>query len=1053
MPRDSPQREGKRSPVRSLSRYALAGGAAGALCALGDFGASWLWLTLWQDRLGLLWKLLLLQSAIGLIAGALAGSLAVAGRALGEARARRLPAQGDGKVRERSLRRWQPVPLLLLASPGLVAVAHLLFSGGKMSRLPAQGALVAVAALILIAGAYIALRLGAALHRWSASGSPRRARWIGAALLGLHFALTKADQGILPKLYDYLHGALSVLAWATAALALAILAGSFERARAVLARRPSLGAWLVPVALAGLALGVWSLDRDPNVRVALFDARASNSRSLLQGLGPVLRTTGDARASAASIARARARRARRGIVDTDGLPSLPEAHVLLVTVDALRADHLGLYGYEREISPNLDRFAEESIVFERAYAQAPHSSYSLCSLMTSEYLHETVDLGHPLPEATLPGLMAEAGYHTAAFFTLGIFHTEGERLSRYHDDAFGFARREHSSLKAERRTDAALEEVDRIVEQGEPPSLLWVHYFDVHEPYEETALGTSELDRYDGEIRNVDTAFERLIREARARFERDVVIMVSADHGEEFRDHGGVYHGSTLYEEQVRVPLIVHVPGLEARRVPQPVELVDVAPTTLSLLDLPTAETMRGDDLRPLLAGREMDLGPAFSAVSHMRMATIWPHKIIANLRFNLFELYDLEADPGERVNLAGEEPERLEEMKGEVYAFLDSLQGQSDPQRVAIDRGRLGDRRAVEPLCALIQDEAADTEMRREAARILARLADRRAAEPLLATIASDNALVSAEAAIALGRQYDDRAKAPLRRLVHAEDPDIRTRAAVSLGRLRDPEAVPALIDALYHSREQYEREEAVRWLGRLRDPRAVEPLIRLIPEFRIRYLTVVALGHIGDMRAYEPLVSMLGWEHHSNIRDNVTRALGQLGDPRAAELLVPIAADEPGHKYVFEALVRLSAIERGLIGGADLSAEQGARGDFTDCEEGPTHHDWDYLGRTFCRTREASATLTLAVPEAVSRAAHGVVAIRLKRADDAAPTEVQLTLDGASLATVSADGRWTAHRFELPSLDTGAAELGLRAADESARVALDHVLLLPSAQPFDPS
>src|SRR5690606_7471572 len=114
-----------------------------------------------------------------------------------------------------------------------------------------------------------------------------------------------------------------------------------------------------------------------------------------------------------------------------------------------------------------------------------------------------------------------------------------------------------------------------------------------HEPYRETRFGTTDMDRYDSEIRKVDDHLGRLVREARARLQRDVIVVISADHGEEFRDHGGLYHGSTLYEEQVRVPLIVSAPDLAPRRVRAPVELVDVAPTLLGMLDRPVPASMR----------------------------------------------------------------------------------------------------------------------------------------------------------------------------------------------------------------------------------------------------------------------------------------------------------------------------------------------------------------------------------------------------------------------------------------------------------------------------
>ena len=243
-------------------------------------------------------------------------------------------------------------------------------------------------------------------------------------------------------------------------------------------------------------------------------------------------------------------------------------------------------------------------MFERAYAPAPHSSFSLCSLMTSEYLHETLDLGHPAPQATLPRLLAAAGYHTAAFYTQGIFHTAGERLAGYEREAFGFALHDQVTYTAEELTDRALAEIDRVVARGEQSSLLWVHYFDVHEPYRSTHFGSGDMERYDSEILHVDRELERLIRGARERLSRDVIVVIASDHGEEFHEHGGVYHGSTLYEEQVRVPLIVQAKGLAPRRVADAVSTLDITPTLLGLLGLPSEPQMRGRDLRPLALGQ-----------------------------------------------------------------------------------------------------------------------------------------------------------------------------------------------------------------------------------------------------------------------------------------------------------------------------------------------------------------------------------------------------------------------------------------------------------------
>lgn len=1041
------------APIRSVSRGALVGAGASIVVALGDYGAAWMWQPLFRDRVSLLWRMFAIHVPIGAIVGALICAIALgAGGPLARVSAR--IAHGDSERTHLWRRRLFPAPFVALAGPLLAWVAHLLFTGGSASRLPARSALVAIAALGLVAGLYVAVRLGRVVFERARDLRPARGRVVALALLALQFLIGKVDQTFYPKLYGYLHACLAAAGWLVAALAVAVAAMHLPRLRRLeerLGARALLG--LAPLA-ALLAFALGTLDGDQNVRVALFDPRAASSRSLMQGLETVLSGTSTG-ASAEAIERARRERERlRAALRADGLPVAADAHVLLVTIDALRADHLGTYGYERGLSPNLDRLASEAVVFERAYAAAPHSSYSLCSLMTSEYVHETVDLGLPLPDATLPRALAEAGYQTAGFYTLGIFHTEGERLSKYRDDAFGLALHDHSDTTAEAKTDEVLDEVDRIVARGEPPSFLWVHYFDVHEPYDDRSLGDSDIDRYDGEIRIADRAFGRLLSEVERRFQRDVVVVVSADHGEEFRDHGGVYHGSSLYEEQIRVPLIVRAPGLAPRRVVAPVETVDIAPTVLALAGVPAPRTMRGDDLRALAVGRIDTMGPAFAAVTHKRMAVRWPYKLIADLRFNLYELYDLAADPRERTNLAGSRPELLDELRGEVYAWLDSLRaageadGRRDPHVAALDLGRLGDRRSVEPLAALIADESAPIDARREAGRILGRLADPRSADMLVRAMSSREPLVAAEAAIALGRMYDARAKDALRELVFSEDPDLRVRSAVSLGRLRDPAAVPGLVDALRIADERYEREEAVRWLGRLHDGRAVEPLIALIPEFRLRHLIVIALGDIGDARALPTLLDMLDWEHHTNIRDNVVRALGQLADPRARERIVAVAASEPDSKSAGESLVRLGTIEAGLVGGTDVSpASTGHRG-LAACRAGPLRHDWEYLQRTTCETRGRRATLRLVVPPAIADATDGATAIlRARRADTGDAVAVRVALGDTPLDPVRIDGQWSEYRWPIPagSLRAGALRASIEVDDAATRLSLDHFLLVP--------
>jgi arylsulfatase A-like enzyme len=1030
--------------VRAAAVGCLLGWVAGLATALSDFGAHWLWLEGMRDRAALLVRLVGLQLPAGAWLGALIGAAVGLTDALIDRAAARTTLSAVAVDRARAAR------TTALLAPAVVWVGLSLFGGGMMSRLPAKNALEAIVCGALLGGtlslAYLAQCGDAATRQ-----RPRARRWLAAGAFGVALGLGKLNQWLLPKLYDNVHGALSAAAF------VAFMAAGFlllvprlrpRTTRALMyALAPSLvlAAWLLSLTLA-------ALDDNQNVRVALLHPNAAHSRSLMQAIAPIWIEPAQRRAMEQAKQKARLARTLRKRVRGAG-PVLEDAHVLLITVDALRPDHLGAYGYKRPTSPELDKLAAQSVLFERVYAPAPHSSYSLCSLMTSEYLHETLDLGHPAPTDTLASVLAQAGYHTAGFYSEGIFHTAADRLERYEHDAFGFALHDQVTYTAEELTDRVLQEVDRTVARGEPNSFFWVHYFDVHEPYRSTHFGSSDMDRYDSEILHVDGQVARLVREVRKRLSRDVIVVVSADHGEEFYDHGGVYHGSTLYEEQVRVPLLVNFTGLAPRRIATPIKTLDIAPTLLALVGLDAPSTMRGDDLRPIALGHNDAPSPVYSAVIHKKMVVKWPYKLIADLRFGLFELYDLEHDPRERENLADQRPELLAALRAEVYAWLDSLAPNATsvqaPNEIALDRGRLGDRRAVEALAKLVADAHAAPEQRIEAAHILGHLADERATSRLLvAQEDKRNPRVAAEAAIALGRMFDARARAALRRLVQSEDADLRVRAAVSLGRLRDAHAVPALIDALWIAQNDYERQEAVRWLGRLRDARAIDPLIRLLPEMRTRYLVPIALGMIGDGRAYAPLTEVLTWDNHANVRDATVQGLGLLGDARAIELIVPLAAIDESLKAATESLVRLGALRSGAIGGTDLVAGDANAHDFGDCVAGPLRHDWDYQHRTYCSMKHDSATLSLAVPPAVAEAPYGALAIiSVKRVDASHAAELELSIEGHAFDAIKVDGSWDEYRFVLPagSVRAGRAQARLHATDPAARFGVDHVLLLP--------
>ena len=410
----------------------------------------------------------------------------------------------------------------------------------------------------------------------------------------------------------------------------------------------------------------------------------------------------------------------------------PGANVLLVSLDTLRADHLELYGYERETAPTLARLAAESVVFERALSQAPKTAPSHMTMMTGRYpsAHGVRNLtGEPqqaLSESIplMAGILAQAGYRTAAF-------TGGGHIGETLGFDRGFARFVARGW-AIRRGRRWLE--NRSVEF--PPFFLFLHTYSIHDPYvppEDFQIfnppgyegdiisnrgelaraagdswkaqhrlywdrvdGNSAADLarlealYDAAILTTDARLRRLLEtlESKGLLDTTLLIVVS-DHGEEFQDHGGFLH-TTLYEENLRVPLLMRFPGragpaLAGRRIQSTVSLVDLLPTVLDVLGLEGPTDMQGRSLLPFL---EEEPEEEDSVV-----LSEWPGggaRAVQQGRWKLIvgadgeqELYDLIDDPTEQRNLIDRETHhahRLRRLLSRMMQDNDRLLRQASP-------------------------------------------------------------------------------------------------------------------------------------------------------------------------------------------------------------------------------------------------------------------------------------------------------------------------------------------------------------------------------------
>ncbi|HXU03091.1 MAG TPA: sulfatase-like hydrolase/transferase [Polyangia bacterium] len=356
----------------------------------------------------------------------------------------------------------------------------------------------------------------------------------------------------------------------------------------------------------------------------------------------------------------------------------PNLNLLLVTIDTLRADHLGSYGYPRATSPVIDALAGEGALFENGWAHAPSTRYSMPAIASGRWpsaitWDESIWWPRLGPDVrTTAQALHAAGYFTGAMFSFNYFalgdHRGFERgVDDYHAEraalhvAVNGPMESHGSSSRE-ITDDAIAFVNAHRDQK---FFLWVHYYDPHLAYEThpevPPFGSSRIDGYDGEIRFTDLHLGRLIAHLRAAglWDRTAVIL-TGDHGEGFGEHGVTEHGFDLYPAQTKVPFIVRVPGVAPRRVRAPAGHVDIAPTLVNLARAPSETTFIGRSLIPDVIGppaADTDTRAVFQEVTSERgkkraFVTTSRHLVWNATPGDTTECYDRTRDPAEEHDI-----------------------------------------------------------------------------------------------------------------------------------------------------------------------------------------------------------------------------------------------------------------------------------------------------------------------------------------------------------------------------------------------------------------
>jgi len=700
--------------------------------------------------------------------------------------------------------------------------------------------------------------------------------------------LEVVNRTVLVRLYPAFHAGLSLLTVASCGAAWALGGPSGGAERRPWAWLGGLAASVVACALLVLP-GLRSLTRFDNFRWVVLETSPTLALAVQAGTR-LLPEPAQAAEEGLGLSE-RAHESGKSVLDWSG------RGVLLVTVDALRADHVGAYGYRRRTTPHLDALAREGVLFEAAYAPTPHTSYSVLSLMTGKYMRPLLLQGVAEDSDLWATLLRTYGYKTAGFYPPAVFFIDGEKFRPFEEKHLGF---EYFKVEfAEGATRAA--QVERYLAQHPPgePLFVWLHLFGPHEPYEEQAghaFGATDVDRYDSEIAAADATLGRVSALFRVRDPNSLVI-VTADHGEEFGDHGGRYHGTTVYEEQVRVPLVVAGPGVQrGRRVAAPVQTVDLLPTVLSAMKIPVPPRLRGRDLGPRLSGVATDdQGLALAETDELSLLAEGNKRLICHRPSAACRLFDLSTDPKQQRDVSAAEPGLFQDLRARARA-LSASHGRFEAQGLrqegkgwppAIVRGLGGEADAAPELAQLLED--ADRGIRAKAAEVLFRLATVAEAPALRLALGREED-PTVRAWLALGLTRLGQAAPLVHELLAGPDPRLRRLAAVSLGISGDDAGEDEMIAwwSAPSGRSHEEDLELLSAFGRIRSDAAVGPLLRRLPEVRLRPRIAQTLAEIGDKDARPWLVRALAHERYHPARLVLAQALLELG--AKDELVVPL-------------------------------------------------------------------------------------------------------------------------------------------------------------------
>jgi arylsulfatase A-like enzyme len=363
-------------------------------------------------------------------------------------------------------------------------------------------------------------------------------------------------------------------------------------------------------------------------------------------------------------------------------------HIVLISIDTCRADYLSCYGYPENTTPNIDALAREATRFEQVVSPAPitlaaHSSMLTGLLPPSHGVHYNhAQLASE--NLTLPEMLKQKGFHTAAIVSAFVLYEQfglSQGFDSY-DDKFKeqYEDKYDKERKGQEATQLAL---NWLNENKDRKSFLFLHYYDPHYDYSPPEPFASQFPNnpYAGEIAFTDHCVGQVIQKLKdLEIYDSTLLIVTGDHGEMLGEHGEETHSYFVYESAIKVPLIIKRPGQKnSITVSELTGLIDITPTICSLLDINPAVLFQGNDLSPFLEGNEIEgyerflysesVTPQMIGASTLMAISHGKWKYIQAPRP---ELYDIDADPGEKNNLIEQEPHRARILADKVKTTLE---------------------------------------------------------------------------------------------------------------------------------------------------------------------------------------------------------------------------------------------------------------------------------------------------------------------------------------------------------------------------------------------